>query len=227
VDAQGNRFKLKSANWHGASGTWNGEGDPAFDINHHCGENSYNLPLGLQYVPMADILDSMEEAGLNSVRLPFSTEMVKDTRAVQDNWVAANPQLRGKTPLEIYDAVVEALTARGFAVILNNHTVKSRWCCSVNDQNERWNESQTDAEWADVWLFMVWRYKDNKRVVGADLYNEVTVVASSYSYSAQGLYRSAVVLWTIQIGGWVMTSTGSPQVSGLGTVYSPKQTLIC
>lgn len=173
VDAQGNRFKLRSANWHGASGTWNGEGDPAFDINHHCSENSYNLPLGLQYVPIADILDSIEQTGVNSVRLPFSTDMVKDTRAVQDDWVAANPQLRGKTPLEVYDAVVEALTARGFAVILNNHTVKSRWCCSVNDQNERWNESQTDAEWADVWLLMVRRYKDNKRVVGADLYNEV------------------------------------------------------
>ena len=153
--------------------------------------------------------------------------MVKDTRAVQDDWVAANPQLRGKTPLEVYDAVVEALTARGFAVVLNNHTVKSRWCCSVNDLNERWNESQTDAEWADVWLLMARRYKDNKRVVGADLYNEVSVVVSSNPCFAQGLYRSAVVLWTILIGGWATTSTGSPQVSGLGTVYSPKQILIC
>jgi hypothetical protein len=169
----------------------------------------------------------MEQAGINSVRLPFSTEMVRDTRAVQDDWVTANPQLRGKTPLEIYDAVVDALTARGFAVILNNHTNKSRWCCSVNDQNERWNESQTDAEWADMWLLMVRRYKDNKRVVGADLYNEVTVVASSYSCFAQSRCRSAVVFWTIPIGGWAMTLTGSPLVSGLGTVYSPKRTLIC
>ena len=126
-----------------------------------------------------------------------------------------------------HDAVVEALTARGFAVILNNHTVKSRWCCGVNDLNERWNESQTDAEWADAWLFMVRRYKDNKRVVGADLYNEVRVVSPSNSWFSQGPHRSAVVLWTILIGGWAMTSTGSPPVSGLGTVYSPKQILIC
>jgi endoglucanase len=185
VDAQGNRFKLQAANWHGASGTWNGEGDPAFDINHHAGENSHTLPLGLQYVNITEILDSMEQAGLNAVRLPFSCEMVRDTRAVQDDWVAANPQLRGKTPLEVYDAVVAALTARGFAVILNNHTNKSRWCCGVNDQNERWNESQTDAEWADAWLLMVRRYKDNKRVVGADLYNEVTPVTSSSTSFAQ------------------------------------------
>jgi len=185
VDAHGNRFKLKAANWHGASGTWHGEGDPAFDLNHHSRENSHNLPLGLQYVPMADILDSMEQTGVNSVRLPFSTEMVKDTRAVQDDWVAANPQLRGRTPLEVLDAVVEALTARGFAVILNNHTNKSRWCCSVHDQNERWNESQTDAEWADVWLLLARRYKDNKRVVGADLYNEVSFVEASSTSIAQ------------------------------------------
>ena len=173
VDAQGNRFKLKAANWHGASGTWNGDGDPNLDINHHASENSHTLPLGLQYVPISDILDWMESVGLNSVRLPFSAEMVHDTRAVDDAWVTANPQLRGKTPLEVYDAVVAALTARGIAVILNNHTIKSRWCCGVNDENERWNESQSDDQWADTWLLMVRRYKDNKRVVGADLYNEV------------------------------------------------------
>lgn len=176
MDAQGNRFKLKAANWHGASGTWKGEGDPTFDINHHAGENSHNLPLGLQYVPISDILDSIIQTGVNVIRLPFSGEMVHDTRAVQDDWVTANPQLRGKTPLEVFDAVVDALTARGLAVILNNHTVKSRWCCSVNDENERWNESQTDAEWAETWLLMVRRYKYNKRVVGVDLYNEVRLL---------------------------------------------------
>lgn len=172
VDADGDRFKLRSGNWHGASGTWNGSGSTEEDANHHAGENSGRIPLGLDRAPMAEIIAGFEEIGINSVRLPFSNEMVHDTRPVTDDAVAANPSLRGKTPLQVYDVVVRELTAAGLAVILNNHTNTTRWCCGV-DGNERWNTSQSTAAWENDWLFMANRYRDNKRVVGADLYNEV------------------------------------------------------
>ena len=172
VDADGVRFKLKSANWHGASGTYNGSGDVNDDADHHAGENSHRIPLGLDRAPLGSIVASLEGLGFNSVRLPFSGEMVRDTVPVADADVAANPQLRGKTPLQVYDAVVAALTGAGLAVILNNHTNTTRWCCGV-DGNERWTASQTAQEWEDTWLAMVRRYRDNPRVVGADLYNEV------------------------------------------------------
>ncbi|KAJ7084651.1 cellulase [Mycena belliarum] len=171
VDANGDRFKLKSGNWHGGSGTWSGSGDINDDANHR-GENAHTMPLGLQYVPIAQIIDSFEEIGLNSIRLQFSSEMIHDTTPVQDAWVAANPQFRGMTPLQVYDAVVKALTDRGFAVIVNNHTGKSLWCCGI-DGNERWNTSRDFNTWVNDWLFVVNRYRDNKRVAGADLYNEV------------------------------------------------------
>jgi endoglucanase len=170
VDANGNRFKLKSGNWHGASGTWNGSGDVDDPANHHGGELAYQTPLGLDRAPIDTIIDGFAELGLNSVRLPFSNQMIHDTTPVPD--LPANPSLHGKTPLEVYDQVVERLTARGFAVILNNHTNTSRWCCGL-DGNERWNTSQSEAQWQDDWLFMARRYAANKRVVGADLYNEV------------------------------------------------------
>ncbi|KAF9523258.1 glycoside hydrolase superfamily [Crepidotus variabilis] len=173
VDANGNRFKLKSGNWHGGSGTYEGSGDINDDSKHHASENAHTMPLGLQYSHVNDIIDAFESYGLNSIRLQFSNEMIHDMSVIQDAWVAANPQFKGLTPLQVYDAIVAALTARGFAVILNNHTNKSRWCCGVNDGNERWNESQTDDVWQADWLFMVNRYKNNPRVVGADLYNEV------------------------------------------------------
>ncbi|MFI7501623.1 glycoside hydrolase family 5 protein [Streptomyces sp. NPDC049687] len=172
VDATGNRFKLKSGNWHGASGTWNGSGNADDNASHHAGENSGRMPLGLDRAPIADIVSGFRELGVNSVRLPFSNEMVHDARPVTDASVAANPGLRGRTPLQVYDAVVAALTDAGLAVILNNHTNTTRWCCAV-DGNERWNASQTTAVWENDWLFMARRYKDNRRVVGADLYNEV------------------------------------------------------
>jgi endoglucanase len=170
VDATGNRFKLKSGNWHGASGTWTGSGDVHDPANHHAGEMAFQTPLGLDRASIDTVIDGFAELGLNSVRLPFSNQMIHDTSPVPD--LPANPGLRGRTPLQVYDAVVERLTARGFAVILNNHTNTSRWCCGV-DGNERWNTSQTEQQWQDDWLFMARRYATNKRVVGADLYNEV------------------------------------------------------
>ncbi|MFI5896658.1 glycoside hydrolase family 5 protein [Actinoplanes sp. NPDC051513] len=172
VDAKGVRFKLRSGNWHGASGTWNGSGDVDDDANHHAGENSHRVPMGLDRAPLAEIVASFREIGLNSVRLQFSDEMLGDTQAVTDAAVAANPQLRGKTPLQVYDEVVAALTGAGLAVILNNHTNTTRWCCGV-DGNERWNSGQSAQQWEENWLAMVRRYRDNPRVVGADLYNEV------------------------------------------------------
>ncbi|WP_244258023.1 cellulase family glycosylhydrolase [Streptomyces sp. Tu 2975] len=172
VDADGNRFKLKSGNWHGASGTWTGTGDRDDPANHHAGEKADRVPLGLDRAPMSEIVAGFRELGLNSVRLPFSNEMVHDPRPVADASVAANPALRGRTPLQVYDAVVAALTGAGLAVVLNNHTNTTRWCCGV-DGNERWNAGRTDAEWEADWLFMARRYRHEPRVVGADLYNEV------------------------------------------------------
>jgi hypothetical protein len=169
VDASGERFKLKSGNWHGASGTWTGSGDINDPANHHAGEKSDQIPLGLTRTKLNTIIDGFIELGLNSIRLPFSNEMIHDTTPVT---TPVDPELRGKTPLQIYDTVVQRLTARGFAVILNNHTNTSRWCCGV-DGNERWNTNQTAQQWEEDWLFMARRYASDKRVVGADLYNEV------------------------------------------------------
>ncbi|NUP30524.1 MAG: cellulase family glycosylhydrolase [Streptomycetaceae bacterium] len=172
VDADGTRFKLKSANWHGAQGSWTGSGDIGDPANHNAGEKSDEMPLGLDRAPVATILSDFHTLGINSIRLPFSNEMLHDQRPVSDASVAANPQLRGKTPLQVFDAVIAATTAEGFAVVLNNHTNTSRFCCGL-DGNERWNTSQTTAQWEADWLMLAKRYKDNKRVVGADLYNEV------------------------------------------------------
>ncbi|WP_329486272.1 glycoside hydrolase family 5 protein [Kitasatospora sp. NBC_01246] len=172
VDAKGDRFKLKSANWAGAQGTWEGSGDVDDPANNQAGQVSHNIPLGLDRVPMAQLMSDFHGLGINSVRLPFANAMIHDTTTVPDAAVTANPQLRGKTPLQVYDAVVAALTADGFAVVLNNHTTSYRFCCSL-DGNERWNSGQSTQQWVDDWVFLVNRYKANKRVVGADLRNEV------------------------------------------------------
>ncbi|MFF4535209.1 glycoside hydrolase family 5 protein [Streptomyces aureus] len=172
VDADGNRFRLKSANWDGAQGSWTGSGSADDPANHHAGQDSYGIPLGLDRATLPQLMNDFHQLGINSIRLPFSNAMIHSTTPVPDVAVTANPGLRGKTPLQVYDAVVSALTGSGFAVILNNHTNTSRWCCGV-DGNERWNSSQSTQQWADDWVFMARRYAADPRVVGADLYNEV------------------------------------------------------
>ncbi|MGW2775972.1 glycoside hydrolase family 5 protein [Streptomyces olivaceoviridis] len=172
VDAHGDRFRLKGANWDGAQGSWTGGGSATDPANHHAGQDSHGIPLGLDRVPLPRLLADFHQLGINTIRLPFSNEMIHSTAPVPDGAVAANPRLRGRTPLEIYDAVVEALSQSGFAVVLNNHTNTSRWCCGI-DGNERWNSGQSTARWADDWVFMARRYASVPRVVGADLYNEV------------------------------------------------------
>ncbi|MFF9403291.1 glycoside hydrolase family 5 protein [Streptomyces sp. NPDC014744] len=172
VDADGDRFKLKSGNWAGAQGTWQGSGDVGDVANHQARQMSHNIPLGLDRKPMAQILADFHALGLNSIRLPFANALIHDKSAVPDSAVAANPQLKGKTPLQVLDAVVGALTADGFAVILNNHTTSYRFCCGL-DGNERWNSGQSTQQWIDDWVFLAKRYQADKRVVGADLRNEV------------------------------------------------------
>jgi aryl-phospho-beta-D-glucosidase BglC (GH1 family) len=172
VDAAGNRFRLKSANWDGAQGSWTGGGDAADPAQHHAGQDSHGIPLGLDRVPLTTLLADFHALGINSVRLPFSNEMIHATDPVPDSAVAANPHLRGRTPLQVFDAVVAALTDDDFAVVPNNHTNTTRWCCGL-DGNERWNSSQSTRQWTDDWVFMARRYAHDPRVVGADLYNEV------------------------------------------------------
>ncbi|MFF8375866.1 glycoside hydrolase family 5 protein [Streptomyces sp. NPDC015661] len=172
VDANGERFKLKSGNWAGAQGTWEGSGDVNDVTNHQADQNSHNIPLGLDRKPLAQILSDFHALGLNSIRLPFANALVHDTTPVPDAAVTANPQLRGKTPLQVLDSVIDGLTADGFAVILNNHTTSYRFCCGL-DGNERWNSGQSTQQWIDDWVFLAKRYQNNKRVVGADLRNEV------------------------------------------------------
>ncbi|QLY29751.1 glycoside hydrolase family 5 protein [Nocardia huaxiensis] len=170
VDADGNRVKLQSANWHGSSGTWQGSGDDEDPANNFAQETGHRAPLGLDRVPMDKIINDFRGLGINSVRLPFSNEMITDTRPVQG--LTANPTLNGLKPLEVYDRAVTALTDAGLAVILNNHTTSTLWCCAV-DGNERWNSGQTTEEWIDDWVFMTARYQGNSGVIGADLRNEV------------------------------------------------------
>jgi endoglucanase len=155
VDATGARVKLASVNWYGASDTKKVVG-------------------GLDTAPLQDIVAAIARLGFNSVRLPFANQLLRD-RALDAKAVAANPDLAGLTPLEVYDRVVEALTGAGLLVVLNNHSTHFMWCCGLDTDGLWYGPDQSEAQWLDDWAQMVRRYRDNPMVVAADLRNEVRI----------------------------------------------------
>jgi len=170
VDINQNRFKIKAVNWWGAN-------------------DALQVVAGLDQQPISMIIGLIQEWKFNAIRLPFSNQMLHDTAPVQERAIRANPQFLGMTPLQVYDQTVAALTAAGIAVILDNHSTTSEWCCNY-DFNGLWHHTawfsstyqQTSEMWQHDWLMMVERYKENPAVIAADLRNEVRTMRWGSTY---------------------------------------------
>jgi endoglucanase len=154
-DAHGKRFKLASVNWYGAD------------------EADY-VVAGLDRQPLAAIAKLIAGYGFNSVRVPWSNELVETNPVIADTRLGANPELRGRRALEVLDAVIVALAHEGIVVILDNHVSTAVWCCSTSDPNTLWyNGTYSEASWLADWKTMAMRYRDQPAVVAADLRNEL------------------------------------------------------
>jgi hypothetical protein len=96
VDAKGKRFKLASVNWYGAS-----------DENF--------IPGGLDIRQRSEIAKTIRRLGFNSVRLPYSDEVVLKNPSIPASLLAANNDLIGKRALDIFEAVVSTSCSNYFS----------------------------------------------------------------------------------------------------------------
>ena len=71
--------------------------------------------------PLDAISAKIAEMGFNCVRLVYALDTVFENPVVKPERVSENPELVGKTVMEVMDQVVESLTASNIMVILNNH----------------------------------------------------------------------------------------------------------
>ena len=111
--------------------------------------------------------------GFNSVRLPFSLWMTEQTDPVPDQYLAANPDLVGATPMQVYDACVQALTGEGLIVIPNCHILDPGWCCAADDGNGLWYNTRWPAgKFFAAWQDIATRYQANPLVAAMDIMNE-------------------------------------------------------
>ncbi|KAI8632533.1 endoglucanase E1 [Xylariaceae sp. FL1651] len=173
VDTTGRRYKLSSVNLYGGS-------DELF------------IPGGLDVQHRSVIAATIRMLGFNSVRLPYSDEMVIKNPHIPPHHLTANPDLIGQRALDIFAAVVEALTDAGIAVIVNNHITTATWCCGADPCDAGWANdhlgplcriSQSEEDWIQHWETIMERFIDNPYVIGADLRNEVRGVWGTMTWN--------------------------------------------
>lgn len=154
VDAHGHRVRLAGVNWYGAS-------------------EDAGVPAGLDCAHRNALAELIAAQGFNSVRLPFSVWMTRQTAPVEDMYLLQNPDLRGSTPLQVYDACVKALTEQGLIVIPNCHLLDYGWCCNETDTNGLWfNDRFQAAMFTAAWQEIARRYAGNPLVAAMDIKNE-------------------------------------------------------
>ncbi len=172
IDANGQRFKLASANWYGAS-----------DV--------YFVAMGLDVRHRRDIAETIRRLGFNSVRFPYSDQMVLENPVVDRKHIRANLDLLdgddgdnaslGPRALDVYKACVEAMTEAGLAVIINDHITNAHWCDGKNLCDASWKNDhygpicsirQTTESWIENWKTIMAPFVNNSLVIGADLRNE-------------------------------------------------------
>ena len=154
VDAHGRRVRLAGVNWYGAS-------------------EDLGVPAGLDRTDRNTLARLIAAQGFNCVRFPFSVWMLGQSAPVPQQYLKANPDLHGKTPLEVYDACVKALTDRGLVVIPNCHLLDFGWCCKDTDNNGLWfNDRWPAAKFTAAWQNITRRYASNPLVAAMDVKNE-------------------------------------------------------
>ena len=209
VDKHGKHVQLVSINWYGAS-----------DINF--------VPSGLGVQHRNNISDLIRRMGFNSVRLPYSDEMVRDNPVVDEKFIAANPDLAGKSALEIFHAVVKSMTDYGLFVIPNDHITQATWCCGANLCDGQWSNEwlwpfcrvrQSEKQWIENWKKVMRPLANNRLVVGADLRNEVRAPWGTLSWRtwAAAAERCAEELLDINPE-WLMIVEGLSSANDLSGV---------
>jgi len=155
VDSDDQRVKLACVNWYGA----------------HMEDMVVN---GLDRQSVDFISAKIAELGFNCIRLVFALDTFYKNPIIRSKRLSANPELIGKTAMEVFDATVKSLTDHGLIVILNNHVSTAMWCCSYDDGEGLWYTDEYPVEmWEDCMVQLAARYKENPLVAGFDLRNEV------------------------------------------------------
>ena len=115
-------------------------------------ESSNMSPHGLWTRSYKDMMNQMVSLGFNTIRLPFSSDMLHSHGTPSGINFAENPDLQGLTALQVMDKIVDYAGQVGLKIILDHHRSDSGAGTSANglwyDANTaRRNGSPTGRCW--------------------------------------------------------------------------------
>nr|MCH9760645.1 cellulase family glycosylhydrolase [Actinomycetes bacterium] len=151
IDSQGETVKLAGVNWFG-------------------GETSNGVPHGLWSRSYTSMIDQMAAEGFNTIRLPYSNEMLHSTAAPTGIDYAKNPELQGMSRLEVMDEVIRYAGEKDLRIILDQH--RSAAGNGPNSSGLWYEGAYTEDAWVADWEMLASRYLGNSTVIGVDLSNE-------------------------------------------------------
>jgi endoglucanase len=168
------------------AGFWHTSGNQVLDSNNQAvriaGINWYGFETqdeiahGLWVQDYHTVLSDIVSLGYNTVRIPFSNQMVVSPK-IPNNFSVnnstgghINTDLVGLNSLQILQKIVTAAGQAGLRVILDNHRSEDG---NSAEQNGLWYTSQyPSANWVNDWVTMAKLFANNPTVVGFDLRNE-------------------------------------------------------
>ena len=130
-------------------------------------ETGTYAPHGLWTRNWQAMLDQIAALGFNTVRLPFSNDALVPGRMPQNVNYDINPDLAGKTSLEVMDMLIHSAGDRGLKVILDRHRP------TAAGQSELWyTDTVSEERWIADWVMLAQRYRGQPALLGVDLHNE-------------------------------------------------------
>ena len=111
-------------------------------------ETANCAPHGLWQISLDDGLAQIASFGFTTIRLPFSNECIAGSTTSGID-AAKNPELVGKTPLQVMDAVIAGARRHGLSVILDRHRPDS------GSQSELWyTPAWSEQRWIADWQLL-------------------------------------------------------------------------
>ncbi len=168
LDANGTPVRIAGINWYGF--------ETPDEVAHGLWAQDYHA-----------IIDDIRNLGYNTIRIPFSNQMVESPIVPQNlsfyNSGPINTDLKGLNSLQILDKIVAYAGQDGLKVILDDHRSEAG---ESAEQNGLWYTSAYPSQnWVSDWATLAKRYAGNPTVIGFDLRNEPhTPAGDTYAQGA-------------------------------------------
>ncbi|HEX6519594.1 MAG TPA: cellulase family glycosylhydrolase [Streptosporangiaceae bacterium] len=169
LDSAGNPVRIAGVNWYGF--------ETPDEVVHGLWAQDYHT-----------IINDIQSLGYNTIRIPFSNQMV-ETPVVPQNLTffnnngPVNTDLKGLNSVQILDKIIAYAGQVGLKVILDDHRSEAG---ESAEQNGLWYTSAyPSSAWVNDWATLAKRYAGNPTVVGFDLRNEPhTPTGDTYAQGA-------------------------------------------